>query len=148
MSGEPGPDTGPRFDVQPSVSNHFAWLRTRLGIERTFMAWLRTSVSLIGFGFTIVQFFQHLKSTGIEGVHAMRPQAPRDLGLALIGTGVMTLAISTWQYREGIRYLWQDQFRAIAGTFEKPHRTPLFATAIVLALIGLYAFAAVFFHIM
>ena len=41
--------------------SHFGWIRTRLAVDRTLLAWLRTSVSLIGFGFTIVQFFQRLQ---------------------------------------------------------------------------------------
>jgi len=87
-----------RFEVRVTSDSHFAWLRTRMALERTLMAWVRTSVALIGFGFTIVQFFQRLG--GMEGVApAARPQAPRHLGLALIGAGVLSLVISTWQYR-------------------------------------------------
>ena len=40
-----------------TAESHFAWLRTRLAVERTMMAYLRTAVSLIGFGFAIFQFF-------------------------------------------------------------------------------------------
>ena len=40
-----------RFEVRASASDHFAWIRTRLALERTIMAWLRTAVALIGFGF-------------------------------------------------------------------------------------------------
>ena len=49
-----------RFIVKTTSDSHFSWLRTRLSIERTLMSWVRTSVSLIGFGFTIVQFFERL----------------------------------------------------------------------------------------
>jgi len=136
-----------RFSVEPSVANHFAWLRTRLGIERTFMAWIRTAVSLIGFGFTIVQFFQRLQ--GMEGtgiLRKMRPQEPRDLGLALIATGIGALAISSWQYRRELGYLWSEPFRAIAGVGDRPHRTPAFLAAMVLIVIGIAAFVSVFFH--
>src|SRR5262249_43401590 len=45
-----------RFEVRVTADSHFAWLRTRLAVERTLMSWLRTAVALIGFGFTIVQF--------------------------------------------------------------------------------------------
>ena len=52
------------------------------------MSWIRTAVSLIGFGFTIVQFFERLQD--IPGVNpALHPAAPRYLGLALIGCGVV-----------------------------------------------------------
>ena len=103
-----------RFEVRSTSDSHFGWLRTRLALDRTLMAWVRTSVSLIGFGFTIVQFFQHLQ--GMEGfAPATRPQAPRELGLALIGAGVLALIIALWQYRRVVHYLWRDQFRVIAG---------------------------------
>jgi putative membrane protein len=144
----PTSDSDRRFDAQPSVSNHFAWIRTRLSVERTFMAWLRTAVSLIGFGFTIVQFFQRLQQMDPGAGHPVRPEAPRDLGLALIGAGLGSLVISAWQYRQGLKYLWQDQFKSIAGVYEKPQRTPLFMASMVLTLIGIFAFGSVFFHIM
>jgi inner membrane protein YidH len=34
--------------------------RTDFAAERTLMAWIRTSLSLISFGFTIYQFFSYL----------------------------------------------------------------------------------------
>ena len=140
------PNPGTRFNVEPSVNNHFAWLRTRLGLERTFMAWIRTAVSLIGFGFTIVQFFQRLQGMEPSNGRQMRPETPRDLGLALIATGVGALLISSWQYRQGIKYLWSAPFASIAGLSDKAHRTPVFATAMVLILIGIAAFVSVFFR--
>ena len=71
-------------------------------------------VALIGFGFTIVQFFQRLRDA--QGVAPpARPEAPRYLGLALIAAGVLSLVISTWQYRRIVHYLWSSQFKPIAG---------------------------------
>jgi putative membrane protein len=137
-----------RFDVQPTVNNHFAWIRTRLGIERTFMAWIRTGVSLIGFGFTIVQFFQRLQGMEAANGHQMRPHMPRELGLSLIATGVGALVISALQYRGELRYLWNPAFAPIAGFDVKPHRTPAFIAAMVLILIGVAAFVSVFFRFM
>ena len=46
--------------------SHFAWLRTRASVERTLMSWIRTAVSLIGFGFAIVQFFSACKKFQVE----------------------------------------------------------------------------------
>ena len=57
-----------RFEVRITADSHFRWLRTRLALERTMMSWMRTAVSLIGFGFAIVQFFEHLQQ--LPGVQA------------------------------------------------------------------------------
>lgn len=135
-----------RFEAEPNVGNHFAWVRTRLGLERTYLAWLRTAISLIGFGFAIVQFFADLRDMPTLGGREMRPEEPRDLGLALIATGIGVLAISSWQYLLVRRYLWCDEFTPIAGAPETRLRSPALFAGAVLALIGLAALASVFVH--
>src|SRR6266481_7760858 len=86
-----------RFEVRVTADSHFAWLRTRLALERTIMSWLRTAVALIGFGFALVQYFNHLQQ--IPGARpAYLPTAPEFLGLALISCGTLALVISLWQY--------------------------------------------------
>ena len=133
---------GGRFEVRASASDHFAWLRTRLSLERTMMSWLRTAVALIGFGFAIVQYFNHLLQ--IPGTRtAYLPEAPRYLGLSLIACGVLALVISIWQYRWGIRYLWGEPFTPIAGVTQEGMQTPVMAVAVLLIGIGLFAFFAV-----
>jgi putative membrane protein len=113
-----------------------------MSLERTLMSWVRTAVSLIGFGFTIVQFFERIQ--GMEGVApALRPQAPRYFGLALIFAGIAALSVSLWQYRSSLRYLWSDNFAELAGIDEEPHQTPLFAVTILLLVIGVLTFFAV-----
>lgn len=135
-----------RFEVRATASDHFAWLRTRLALERTIMAWLRTAVALIGFGFAIVQYLEHLEQT--PGAHAAYlPHAPRYLGLALISCGILALVISIWQYRWGIRYLWGEPYTPIAGVTKEGKQTPVVAVAIVLIGIGLFAFLAVLFRL-
>jgi len=69
------------------------------------------------------------------------------LGLALISCGILALVISLWQYLWTVRYLWGESFAPIAGmraaaTKEKIH-SPVMAVAILLILIGLFAFFAV-----
>ena len=131
-----------RFEVRATAADHFAWLRTRLALERTIMAWLRTAVALIGFGFAIVQYLEHLEQT--PGARtAYLPHAPRYLGLALIACGILALVISIWQYRWGIRYLWGEPYTPIAGVTKEGRQTPIMAVAIVLTGIGLFTFFAV-----
>jgi putative membrane protein len=135
-------DDTDRFDVAPNAQTHFAWLRTRLSAERTLMSWVRTAAALISFGFTIVQFFERLKT--MEGVtSAVRPEAPRYLGLALIGAGIIGLIIATWEYRWFNRYLWSEQFKPVAGVEDVPWHLPTLGVALVLILIGIFAFGAV-----
>jgi putative membrane protein len=131
-----------RFQVKVTADSHFAWFRTRLALERTMMAWVRTATALIGFGFTIVQFFERLNS--MEGVApAMRPAAARYIGLLLIGAGVAALVISVLQYRAVIRYLWHGDFAQVAGIAKAPIDTPVYFIAIGLTLVGVFAFVAV-----
>jgi putative membrane protein len=131
-----------RFEVRASVSDHFAWVRTRLALERTIMSWLRTAVALIGFGFAIVQYFEHLQQLP-EARAAYLPHAPRYLGLALISCGIFALVISIWQYFWTLRYMWGEPFAPIAGVTKEGRQTPVIAVAIVLTGIGVFAFGAV-----
>jgi putative membrane protein len=142
MSDQQGSGQSDRFEVQPTANNHFAWVRTRLAVERTLMAYMRTAASLIGFGFAIVQFFDRLEQ--MPGVSTARyPAAARYLGLALISCGVMAMVISLWDYRWMVRYLWSGGFATIAGVKREGLRTPLYAVAIALICVGAFAFFAV-----
>jgi putative membrane protein len=131
-----------RFEVRVTSDSHFSWIRTRLSIERTMMSWIRTAVALIGFGFAIVQFFERLEQ--LPGVRAAAyPNAPRDLGLALISCGVLALLIAVWQYLWIIRYLWDGSFAPIAGPTREGVQTPVIVIAVLLIGIGVFAFFAV-----
>ncbi len=142
MSAKHGGGASDRFVVRPTSDSHFSWLRTWLSVERTMMAWARTAVSLIGFGFAIVQFFDRLEQ--MPGANPARyPDAARYLGLALIFCGVASLVISLWQYRWMHRYLMSGSFAELAGVTKEGKQTPLVAASIVLALIGTFAFFAV-----
>jgi putative membrane protein len=146
MADSSTPTIPGRFDVKATASDHFSWLRTRLSLERTMMSWVRTATALIAFGFTIVQFFARIQET--PGVTpAYFPSAPRYLGLSLIFCGVMALVISIWEYHWGLRYLWSQDFAVIAGATREGKQTPLLAVAVVLALIGVFAFFAVLFRL-
>jgi putative membrane protein len=140
-----------RFEVRATADSHFGWIRTRLGVERTMMSWQLTAVALIGFGFAIVQYFNHLQE--IPGARpAYLPTAPEYLGHALISYGIVALVISLWQYVRIVRYLWDGSFAPLAGmrvggvTKEKMH-SPVVAIAVLLVFIGLFAFFAVLFRL-
>jgi putative membrane protein len=131
-----------RFAVKVTSDSHFGWLRTRLSLERTMMSWLRTATALIGFGFAIVQYFNHLQQ--MPGARpAYLPTAPEYLGLALISCGIGALVVAIWQYEYTVRYLWSSGFEPIAGITKEGKHSPVLAIAIVLICVGVFAFFAV-----
>ena len=132
-----------RFDVQPSVGNHFAWMRTMLALQRTLMASVRTSVSLVGFGFTVAQFFDKMRDKVPEGMHGIGVNIPRTLGLILIGAGVISLMMFLWQYRTSVNHLKSGDYAVLATTEKTLHR-PTYIVAYAVILIGIAAFGSVF----
>jgi putative membrane protein len=98
------------------------------------MAWIRTALSMIGFGFTIYKFFQY-QAEEIAAGNIRRPQAPRNLGMSLIALGTLALAAATWQH-------WK--FLKSIGESEKWHMMSVsVVVAMVVVLIGLVTFYGV-----
>lgn len=134
-----------RFSVEPNASNHFAWIRTQLGLQRTLMAGVRTSVSLIGFGFTVAKFFEGVnQDTGSAG--RWGPEGPRDVGLILIGAGVISLLIFLWQFHRAATYLSSGDFKVIATAQKRRLHVSAYMTAIVVVLVGVAAFGIILFR--
>jgi putative membrane protein len=83
------------------TSDVLALDRTRLAAERTLMAWLRTALSMITFGFTIYKFLQAIQAQGT--VPGMHPHSARIMGLALVGIGTFALLFAIVQHWKYIR---------------------------------------------
>ena len=107
--------------------------RTRLAHERTMMAWVRTSASLISFGFTIHKFFQYLKGQG--AVHE-QIFGPREFGLLMIGTGLIVLLVATVQNRHDLKVLRKNFPSTV------PYSSATFLSSLI-CLLGVIAFIAV-----
>jgi putative membrane protein len=89
-------------DQPLDTSTRLAIQRTRLASERTLMAWIRTATSLIGFGFTIFKFFQYLATDE----HRPKPVvSPWVVGMVMIVTGLVGLALAWVQHRQEIKQL-------------------------------------------
>jgi putative membrane protein len=114
------------------LSDKLAVERTVMAAGRTLMAWIRTALSLITFGFTIYKFLQYLQQD--LGV-IRRPQGPRNLGLTLIGIGTFSLILACMNHWKYIRRLNPDQ----------PYRPweLTFIVACLIALVGLLAFGSI-----
>ena len=86
-----------------NLSERLAVARTILGADRTLLAWVRTSLSLISFGFTIYAVLNRFQSAGV--VKLVRTQTPRNIGIFMILLGIVPLALSMVQYRRGVKRL-------------------------------------------
>ena len=85
-----------------------AYDRTGLANDRTLMAWIRTSTSLISFGFTIYKFFQDMFSAD-KAVVTNRLLSSREVGMILIGFGFLGLLFGLMQYRKDMKNLRSAQ---------------------------------------
>jgi putative membrane protein len=130
-----------RFEVRVTADSHFAWLRTRLAVERTMLAYMRTAVSLIAFGFTIFQFIDRVQDA--SGRDVRYPQASWYLALAMILCGIGAAVTSLFEYQRLISYLRSGGYSAIAGVPSLQRRTALYVITGVLILIGIFAFFSV-----
>jgi putative membrane protein len=82
--------------------------RVYFAAERTLLAWLRTGIGIMAFGFVVARFglFLRLVSTQGEAVgHGFSPY----LGSALVALGVLAAAAGAVQYRGFCRQLRPEQ---------------------------------------
>ena len=111
------------------------------------MSVIRTSLSLIGFGFTIFQVFQRLYDAQI----LKRAQAPRNFGQALVFLGVAMLILGIVYHVKFMLELRRQRREMMAdGLVRGESRFPLSVTlviAVLLLMIGLFAIVSMVFSV-
>ena len=81
--------------------------RTSMAAERTLMAWIRTSISMISFGFTLAKFFEYLahqKAAAVKGPLG-GTWAASTVGLTLVAIGTFSLIAAIIQHRSELSTL-------------------------------------------
>ena len=123
----------------PGDKPDLGYQRTRLAADRTLMAWIRTSVSMISFGFTIYKFFMYLRESEVL-VGTLPMHGPRNLGLLLVGLGTLLLAMAIVEYLLYQRWLSREMH------VKFPLSTALLA-AVLISLIGILALANLLYNV-
>ncbi len=115
-----------------TTAGHQPDLPTHLAAERTFLAWIRTGVACMGFGFVVARFTIFLHQLRfIEDHSSVRSNGPLWLGTALVAAGVLMNAISAWHHAR------------LVGTLNRGETPPsrpsaqAVTLALLLAMIGL-----------
>lgn len=104
------------------------YVRDHLANERTYLAWIRTAVALLGFGVLVVRS----RSSIIEplaGASQLHPTREHAIGLGFAIAGLLTVVLATWQYF-AVR-------RAIDSATYQPSGWWIVILSLAVALIGI-----------
>ena len=101
--------------------------------ERTFLAWLRTSIALISFGFAIARFGLFLRQLGVAMTQQESPTNPifnsENLGTSMVIFGIALIALAAWRYSQ---VFWQIE----RGDYQ-PSRTTVFVMTGIVMMLGI-----------
>lgn len=133
-------------DKKTNMTDELAKERTREAADRTLNAWIRTSISLIVFGFAVAKLYEYVE-TGYEqqtGRILDPSHTPVIFGAAFIILGLLGTLAAVIQYGRIL-----DRIRSGRFTYMEPHRLPQIM-AIMVLIIGLFGLvvvgAAIFYH--
>ena len=97
-----------------NTSTELAKTRNRAAAERTTLAWIRTALALISFGFGLDKIISAIRDAGGDG-NTSQDVGVQLMSMGFIGIGIFTLLIAMRQHkRELIRlrsdpYLYRDE---------------------------------------
>jgi len=126
----------PSADGPSSLTNELARERNREAADRTLLAWIRTSLAMISFGFGIERLGQAALSLDgkLAGFSLFRT---RIAGSVLIILGIAATLAGMWEHRHMLRAIASDHYRYA----ERPPIARYMGTALV--AVGLAALAVI-----
>ena len=92
-----------------NIANELARERNREAAERTLMAWIRTALSLIGFGFGIGKLAEYLQGAGLR-TGFEPPHSTLIFGASFIALGILGLLAAIVQHARVLKRLSQPDF--------------------------------------
>ena len=121
----------------PSTNTELAKERNRAAAERTLMAWIRTCLTLIGFGFGVDRIITALQKSVVYGFIDDPLHLTRILGLSFIGIGTVAIILAALEHRQELHHIKQENYRY------KSRSSLAFFVAISISIIGLFAFVGI-----
>ena len=123
----------------PNIQAELAKERNRAAAERTLMAWIRTCLSLIGFGFGIDSIVSAIRSLDI-GKNINPVRFSRILGLAFIALGTYAMINAAIEHYKELKHIQRDEHYLYV-----PRRSLGLTVAFALIAIGVVAFFVILF---
>ena len=114
--------------------------RIRFAAERTLLAWIRTGLAMMGFGFVVARFGMFLRELSVRDHGAVHPASSGWsvwIGTSLIGLGVAIGLFASYEYSRFSRL-------AKLGQIRMP-RTAMFAGVVAMLMAVLGAAMAFYF---
>jgi len=127
-------------EVKTNLANELAKERNRAAYDRTLMAWIRTAISLIAFGFAIAKSYEYIQMDEMEKTGRFIDQihAPLWFGMSFIVLGMLCILGGVIQYGEVVKRIQSAQF-----TYGEP-RPLVKIVALILLIIGIFALITLF----
>ena len=121
-------------------ANELAKERNHLASDRTLMAWIRTAISLFGFGFAIAKSYEYIEKDYAEKTGRVLEAIPTPIifGVSFIILGMIGILAGAIQYRNQLKLIKEDRF-LYTETMPMPQ-----ITAFILLIIGAFGIAAIF----
>src|SRR5512139_446430 len=99
-------------EVKANLANELAKERNRAAYDRTLMAWIRTAISLIGFGFAISKSYEYIEMDEMETTGRFIDQihAPLWFGMSFIVLGMVCILGGVIQHVKLVKQIQSGQF--------------------------------------
>ena len=106
--------------------------REHLANERTLLAWIRTSIGIMAFGFVVVKFSLFIKQISLLlGKNITVPPQhgySSVIGILLVGVGAFVLLLSYLKYKKTEKQLNEENFKSSS--------TLIFSLTVIILLIS------------